>query len=93
MDIVLLFECLRQGVEGETSGDRRAKTSLKQKQLTHRPGKWKWILSLSLLLTRGETECFESSPKIQEGKLKVQTVPPCPSAVTGDPIWETIAFQ
>lgn len=40
----------------------------------------------------GVKQCFESSPKIQEEKLKVQTVPPCPSAVPCDPTWEPMTF-
>lgn len=75
--LVLLLESLRQGTEVDTPRDVRA-TALSNKSSSH-------ILSLSLLKTRGETECFESSPKVQEEKLKVQTVPPRPGAVPCDP--------
>lgn len=81
----LAIGSLRQGTEVDTPGDVRAPT-LTNKSSSH-------ILSLSLLVTRGETECFESSPKVQEEKLKVQTVPPRPGAVPCDPTREPMTFQ
>lgn len=72
---VLLFESLRQGTEVETPGDMRAMTLFKHKQFTHRPGKWKCILSLSpLLVTPGET-VLQKLPQHPRGKAKSSDCP------------------
>lgn len=79
--LVLLFQSLRQGMEVDTPGDV-SYDSLEQKQLTH-----------LVRVFWGETECFESSPKVQGEKLKVQTVPPCAGAVPPDLTREPMTSQ